>query len=638
MISYSPEAGFDPLDLEEEHQSIFHEEEPQSIFHEAFLQRENCFSTSQCIPPCQECEKNPMTNKFCCRFYEFRKVERANGTVKAVGFLDPHIDPTVEDLDLWTMPQKPPVDKEATDYILSHIATQFCEVSEKELQTSQKHGIVVWKRSVHMVREICDVCDTSVFNLHWTCSKCGTSVCTDCYKERIENISRWKPKTKADKDERDSSFWLKCNAEEHKMILTQMTTGDTLLFLNKNLHKICDERGITQTCGCSLRTNNCLEMQSKGNLLETSSRKETDIELRQEMKRQRHKTKMKMTRRMSLMEQNKLHKTVKQTLISQGRILKILEPTESSDCYKVFQDRWEKGEPVVVSGVTKKLRNLYIWTPVYFSTRFGNEKHALVDCRNGNIINKVAMKNFWDGFSLMKKRLPRDCQEKVVLKLKDWPTSDDFANVMKEHFNDIMEAVPFHYYTQREGRFNLVSYLPEHFSRPDLGPKMYSAYAQMHPSKKGSTNLHLDVSDAVNMMLVVSQPTDAHLAPSQYSKDAIEAALISAGVDQADRNQNFRGIVPGAVWHIFPAHQSDDIRKLLREVAIENGKPLGETDDPIHDQVSFFGNRLLGGKSFDVWTIAAHMGPTISTKQNVFCLTRDSGGLPACVIEAHLRM
>lgn len=41
---------------------------------------------------------------------------------------------------------------------------------------------IAWKRVVQGVREICDVCETTLFNFHWTCGKCGFVVCLDCYK------------------------------------------------------------------------------------------------------------------------------------------------------------------------------------------------------------------------------------------------------------------------------------------------------------------------------------------------------------------------------------------------------------------------------------------------------------------------
>lgn len=561
---------------------------------DAILQSENCFETSINIPQCIECDKTPMTNKWECRFFEFRKLVRDKGVFKAVGFLDPAKDPSIFDRNLWTTPEKQlKVDRETCDYILSYIAIHFCELCEAELKISRRHTVgSAWKRSVIQVREICDVCETSVFNIHWTCEFCGTCVCPDCFQERQAEVRRCKPKTKSEKEERDAFFWLKCHRQkEHKMMLTQMTTCDSLMLLNQRLHEICDKRNITQTCGCSLRNKNCIKAQAKAILSEQS---QDSLELRQIMKHQRYKTKKARARRLSLMESNHIYQSVKLTYVAQGRILKLMNPSETAEAYKIFQHHWEQGKPVIVANVTTNMRK-FIWSPEYFSQRFGNEKHVMIDCKNSNAISRVAMKYFWDGFASVKKRLPRDVEEKLVLKLKDWPTSDDFADVMREHYEDFMKAAPLAAYTTRQGKFNLTRYLPSHFSRPDLGPKMYSAYSQMHPSKRGSTNLHLDVSDAINVMVYVSKPKDAHLAPDQYSIPSTLLALDQAGADEIDKTQLLaEKRLPGAIWHIFPADQADDIRKILHQVARENGNALGTNDDPIHDQNFYINNTIRG--------------------------------------------
>ena len=40
---------------------------------------------------------------------------------------------------------------------------------------------MAWKRPVEGIREMCDSCNTTMFNVHWTCSRCGHAVCIDCY-------------------------------------------------------------------------------------------------------------------------------------------------------------------------------------------------------------------------------------------------------------------------------------------------------------------------------------------------------------------------------------------------------------------------------------------------------------------------
>ena len=41
---------------------------------------------------------------------------------------------------------------------------------------------LAWKRAVEGIREMCDACSTTMFNIHWTCDKCGHSVCLDCFQ------------------------------------------------------------------------------------------------------------------------------------------------------------------------------------------------------------------------------------------------------------------------------------------------------------------------------------------------------------------------------------------------------------------------------------------------------------------------
>lgn len=43
---------------------------------------------------------------------------------------------------------------------------------------------IMWKRAVRGVREMCDACEATLFNMHWACHKCGFVVCMDCYKAR----------------------------------------------------------------------------------------------------------------------------------------------------------------------------------------------------------------------------------------------------------------------------------------------------------------------------------------------------------------------------------------------------------------------------------------------------------------------
>lgn len=49
---------------------------------------------------------------------------------------------------------------------------------------------MAWKRAVRGVREMCDACEATLFNIHWVCQKCGFVVCLDCYKAKERKSSK----------------------------------------------------------------------------------------------------------------------------------------------------------------------------------------------------------------------------------------------------------------------------------------------------------------------------------------------------------------------------------------------------------------------------------------------------------------
>lgn len=519
-------------------------------------------------------------------------------------------------MDLWTSSNNT-IDKDSTNYILRFVASQFCDMVREELEVIKQYQdiclgepLIVWKRAVVQVREICDVCSTTLFNLQWTCSSCGTSVCIDCYKERKADFVRLKPITKSEKEERDKFYWFKChNDQDHELVLAGMIPGDAFQFLQENVHKLCDDNGIPLQCVCR---NDSILMKNYENF---RLQNKNILVVQNIAKKRRMLLKPLLKPAMGLLAQAQLYNKVSHCFISKGQILKFNDSIETDESYKIFQHQFQRGKPVVVANVTNKMRK-FIWSPEYFLMRFGKKKHSLVNCQNDTKIHRVRMQHFWEGFQSIEKRLPENCEKKMVLKLKDWPTSNDFADVMKDHFIDLMKSVPFASYTTRHGKYNLAKYLHSHFCSPDLGPKMYSAYGQeLSPAKQGSTNLHLDVSDAINVLAYVSRPKDYHLAPDQYGDDIVKSAMEQCGCDKDDIQTFLNGEkLPGAIWSMWPAHQADAIRKILIEEAKERGKPLKVNDDPLHDQDCFIDYKLrekLSKSGIEGYTIVQWEGDAI---------------------------
>jgi len=189
-----------------------------------------------------------------------------------------------------------------------------------------------------------------------------------------------------------------------------------------------------------------------------------------------------------------------------NRLLQLLNPDDPGNI-GLFREHWSRGVPIIVSNCDGNL-NQKLWNPEAFLENFGSQKNDLVDCGRNVVLVGHQMRRFWEGFECVGKRLRNSHGQPMILKLKDWPATEDFAELLPAWFEDLLQALPLPEYTDRIGSLNLASRLPGFFVRPDLGPKMYSAYGSALAPRTGSTNLHLDVSDAVNLMVYVGIPRD----------------------------------------------------------------------------------------------------------------------------------
>ncbi|XP_065094853.1 lysine-specific demethylase 3A-like [Ochlerotatus camptorhynchus] len=314
---------------------------------------------------------------------------------------------------------------------------------------------------------------------------------------------------------------------------------------------------------------------------------------------------------MSLKESEKLYPNVAHQWLCNGRLLRLLDPLNDNN-YNTFHDQWERGQPVMVSYVSNKL-DMSLWHPQSFIEDFGDEENDLINCLNGKLVRGQKMKVFWEGFERIGYRLLDERDRPMMLKLKDWPPGDDFAEMMPTRFNDLMSSLPISEYTRREGRLNLASRLSSFFVRPDLGPKMYSAYGSaLHPTK-GTTNLHLDVSDAVNVMVYVAVPKDVdQIKYIQKVLDAIDSDECDVFTRQRIRD---KADLPGALWHIFHAKDADKIRSLLNKIEVERGGSIKPNHDPIHDQKWYLDanlrRRLLEEYNVEAYSIVQCSGDAI---------------------------
>ncbi|XP_015256310.1 PREDICTED: lysine-specific demethylase 3B isoform X2 [Cyprinodon variegatus] len=302
-----------------------------------------------------------------------------------------------------------------------------------------------------------------------------------------------------------------------------------------------------------------------------------------------------------------------------GRLLCLQDPSNSNN-WKIFRECWKQGQPVLVSGIHKRLKS-ELWRPEAFSEEFGNQDVDLVNCRNCAIISDVKVRDFWDGFETISKRLQDSDSRPMVLKLKDWPPGEDFRDMMPTRFDDLMDNLPLPEYTKRDGRLNLASRLPNFFVRPDLGPKMYNAYGLISSEdrKVGTTNLHLDVSDAVNVMVYVGIPHGEQNQEKEAENSGYKEVMTTieeGDVDEMTKRRVHEGKEkPGALWHIYAAKDAEKIRELLRKVGEEQGQENPPDHDPIHDQSWYLDQglrrRLYEEYGVQGWAILQFLGDAV---------------------------
>ncbi|XP_023689684.2 lysine-specific demethylase 3B isoform X2 [Paramormyrops kingsleyae] len=324
-------------------------------------------------------------------------------------------------------------------------------------------------------------------------------------------------------------------------------------------------------------------------------------------------------RRDSMMGLSVLDPHTSHSWLCDGRLLCLQDPSNGNN-WKIFRECWKQGQPVLVSGVHKKL-NGSLWQPEAFSQEFGDQDVDLVNCRNCAIISDVKVREFWDGFQVISKRLQGADGQPMVLKLKDWPPGEDFRDMMPSRFDDLMDNLPLPEYTKRDGRLNLAARLPNFFVRPDLGPKMYNAYGLISTEdrKVGTTNLHLDVSDAVNVMVYVGIPHGEENQEQEADTSGYKEVMTTieeGDVDEMTKRRIYEGKEkPGALWHIYAAKDAEKIRELLRKVGEEQGQENPPDHDPIHDQSWYLDQvlrrRLLEEYGVQGWAIVQFLGDAV---------------------------
>ncbi|KAJ2860363.1 nuclear pore complex subunit [Coemansia aciculifera] len=509
-------------------------------------------------------------------------------------------------------------------HALDIVSPIIAENSSVTPLTSVKHGVLpeygcsaapcVYRDISPGFRQSCDMCATSIMSVCFTCCMCATEMCVGCFSEWDDEgadprVSQGKGINKGAGHKTDDGS----NGARRYSYCKQFNgTGDLSLRLHAqhkkrqfvrlsqfsaaDIHQVLEK--VRSVVGLDATYPEFNRISCAGVISDTKAQEFAAKIARIEQR----------TREMYPHEDWELP-----VMYVQADELSTAE----------FSCLWRRGVVVVVRGLLSAL-NSEIWQPEWWIKNFGDEVVGILDCADGAkpVGGAWPLRNFYRLFDgsdkyaalfgeaeqqeqLQSQSLSEDdkpettdrewkkhraCVKRGILKLKDWPPTDDFESRLPDHFKHFMKALPFPEYTQRAGQFNLVNRLPAEFVPPDLGPKMYCAYGSSDgEGGVGTTNLHCDMADAVNIMAY---------APAEFLRERnIEVPGIwthSDGNSSAPpAAANTDAPAAAAVWDIYPPEAMSDLRKFIgKSVGMSysaecSGPVAAKLGDPIHNQETF---------------------------------------------------
>ncbi|AES62955.2 transcription factor jumonji (JmjC) domain protein [Medicago truncatula] len=318
-----------------------------------------------------------------------------------------------------------------------------------------------------------------------------------------------------------------------------------------------------------------------------------------------------------------------------------------------FQQHWSKGEPVIVSNVLECTSGLS-WEPLVMWRAFrqiSNTKHkTLLDVKAIDCLDwcegDINVHQFFTGYT---KGRPDWLNWPQVLKLKDWPPSNLFEESLPRHCAEFISSLPYKEYTDPfKGVLNLAVKLPENVLKPDMGPKTYIAYGFDQELGRGDsvTKLHCDMSDAVNVLTHIAEVklnsvglaaikklTEKHLeqdkrelhGDNQDGETTVNKLDNSSSINASDEKncvpvmENRGDSLDGALWDIFRREDvpklEEYLKKHFREFRHVHSSPLKQVIHPIHDQHFYLTiehkKRLKEEYGIEPWTFFQKLGDAV---------------------------
>ncbi|KAI0069112.1 Clavaminate synthase-like protein [Artomyces pyxidatus] len=416
------------------------------------------------------------------------------------------------------------------------------------------------------VRATCDTCMTSIFSSSWMCRQCGREACAECF-DKVRELTQPRVgasdaeiaalQAKRETHAHSNPFFLSCTRRnEHQyQDFSPMSRfcKDELVEVIKEMESLLEEVRLEKEAAAVAATTHTLDTDSESGLSADAQ----------------------VTSLAAPIPSGGSAPTAGPVGVpasgapSDGTSIisdeaeipshQITTYTDAELTEEEFRRVWKLGIPLLVTGVLDKFK--IKWDPQYFIQKYQAQTCSIVECQT-DANKRITVGEFFKMFGAYEGRT--ECW-----KLKDWPPSTDFKTAFPELYDDFSKAVPMPNYCRRDGALNIASHFPANTVAPDLGPKMYNAMATYQTEgSKGSTRLHMDMADAVNVMLHAEPRPDG-----------------SPGV---------------AAWDLYRAEDADKLRKFLKRrfnAALSH--------DPIHSQQIYL-DSTLRQELFDEYKVMSY--------------------------------
>ncbi|KAF8179254.1 hypothetical protein K438DRAFT_1725852 [Mycena galopus ATCC 62051] len=447
------------------------------------------------IVHCLPCRRGSRDDS--CRFRNFRFLFFEGGQVTKYEARSPQQATMLASVQLeWNIPLRP-THIAKTKAVLAGALLPVLREQMAQMTSSRS----IYRPAEPGIRLTCDTCSTSIFMCSWVCLTCGREACSACFAKLVSFVDC--ESAGYAQHLRTEPEFMKCSPSTRSGTTAYHDHSQFVPVTSVREHEIGEAiRAMDELVSRSPPRERAAATAVPGNVVRSSG---GDRALQR--------------------------RSTRPTLEMPTHEISALTD-------EVFFDVWAKGEPLLVTNVPLR------WTPQHFMAQHGQSSCEVVECQTGQTSSST-VEAFFLGFGNHAKKGGK------CLKLKDWPPEKDFQSDFGDLYEDFNQAVPVPNVVRRDGVLNLASHFHPQAVPPDLGPKMYNAYANPKGTSRGShgsTKLHMDMADALNIM---THATD-----------------LPGGQSGA------------AAWDIFRAQDSNKIREFMRKKF--PNLPTGQ--DPIHSQ------------------------------------------------------